>query len=258
MAGKGGGGAWKVAYADFVTAMMALFLVLWITAQDQKVKEAIAHSFNAPFESLMKDPPNALPRSSLGVMPSRTKAAESFSQQGKYDSPSAVEMEMLNQLNESLLKALQTNPASDEGNSVKIELTGDGLNISVFDRTHKPIFKPGGAQFTEYGSWVFSTLAWEISRYKKNFHLDLEGHTGQGSTPVRDNYDQWELSAERANAARRILVAHGVRSEQVRRVSGYGDTMPMPNSKPDDEINNRVTVLLGIKSANELQASLRP
>jgi chemotaxis protein MotB len=257
MAGAKGGGAWKVAYADFVTAMMALFLVLWITAQDQKLKEAVAHSFNAPFESLLKDPPNAVPRSSLGVMPSRMKTGESFSQQGKYNSPSAVEMEMLNQLNESLLKALQTNPASDEGNSVKIELTGDGLNISVFDRTHKPIFKPGGAQFTEYGTWVFSTLAWEISRYK-NFHLDLEGHTGQGSTPVRENYDQWELSADRANAARRILVARGVSTEQVRRVSGYGDTTPMPDSKPNDEINNRVTVLLGIKAANQVQASLQP
>jgi len=254
MAAKGGG-AWKVAYADFVTAMMALFLVLWITAQDQKIKEAIAHSFNAPFDSMLKDPPNAVPRSSLGVMPSRTKGGESFSQRGKYDSPSAVEMEMLNQLNESLLKALQAANSSDEGNSVKIELTGDGLSISVFDRTHKPIFKPGGAQFTEYGNWVFSTLAWEISRYKA-FHLDLEGHTGQGSTLVRADYDQWELSADRANAARRVLLSHGVSSEQVRRVSGYGDTMPMADSNPDDEINNRVTVLLGIKAAHEIQTSL--
>jgi chemotaxis protein MotB len=256
MAGAKGGGQWKVAYADFVTAMMALFLVLWITSQDQKIKEAVAHSFNAPFESLMKDPPNTVPRAMLGVMPSTQTKSTPYSQQGKYDSPSVVDMETINQLNESLLKALQTNPELEKGNSVKLELTGEGLNISVFDRTRKPIFKPGTPQFTEYGSWVFSTLAWEISRYK-NFYLDLEGHTGQGGTPVRENYDQWELSSDRANAARRILVAHGVSAEQVRKISGYGDTMPMPNSKPDDEINNRVTVLLGVNRANQLQASLR-
>jgi chemotaxis protein MotB len=254
MAGGKGGGAWKVAYADFVTAMMALFLVLWITAQDKKVKDAIAHSFNAPFEAMSKSPPNFIPRESMGLLPSDDAKAQAYSQQGKYDKPSAVETEMLQQLNENLLKALQTNPDMEEGNSVKLELTGDGLNISVFDRVRKPIFDPHTAKFTQFGAWVFSTLAWEIARYK-NFRLELEGHTQVDDTPAGQTYDKWELSADRANAARRALVAHGVNAAQVRKVSGYGDAAPMPNSAPDDEMNNRVTVLLNVDSNNQLQTA---
>ena len=79
----GGGGSWKVAYADFVTAMMAFFLVMWITAQDKKIKDAIAHSFNAPFQSLSKAPPNLVPRESMGVVPSRTLQQDPFFDQGQ-------------------------------------------------------------------------------------------------------------------------------------------------------------------------------
>ena len=253
MAAKGGG-AWKVAYADFVTAMMALFLVLWITAQNQKIKDAIAHSFNAPYEALSKSPPNFIPRESIGVVPSDDAKPQAYSQQGKYDRPSAIETEMLQQLNESLLKALSTNPEMQEGNSVKLELTGDGLNISVFDRARKPVFDPHTAKFTPFGAWVFSTLAWEIARYK-NFRLELEGHTQEGETSASPAHDQWDLSSDRANAARRVLVAHGVNAAQVRRVSGYGNTMPMPNTSPDDEVNNRVTVLLNVDSDNQIQTA---
>ena len=98
--------------------------------------------------------------------------------------------------------------------SVKIDLTPEGLNINIFDRAHKPIFNPNTDVFTDYGAWVFSTLAWEISRYT-TFHIELEGHTETASETGGENHDKWDLSTERANASRRKLVLSGVTDRQI-------------------------------------------
>ncbi len=232
-----GGGSWKVAYADFVTAMMALFLVLWITAQDAKVKEAVERAFRNPFSSVTKD--------SVGILPSKeTQAVKS--QTGNFDSASAVELTMLRRLNQDLMKTLQSNP-EDQENNVRLDLTPEGLRINVFDSGHKAIFEPDSEQFTDYGKWIFSTLAWEISRYA-SFNIELEGHTERGRPPVRENYGNWELSSGRANAARRALLEHGVRGGQIRKVAGFADTMPMAEAEPEDAVNRRVTVMLRIRA----------
>lgn len=233
------GGAWKVAYADFVTAMMALFMVLWLTSQDQRIKEAVQRAFRNPFSSVTKE--------STGVIPNKdTQAVKSST--GNFDSASAVELTMLRRLNQDLLKSLQ-GEADDKESSVKLEMTADGLSINVFDRSHKPIFEPQSIKFTPYGDWVFATLAWEISRYN-NLFVELEGHTESGQPPIRADYGDWEISADRANAVRRKLLEHGVTDHQIRKVAGYGNTVPMPNTEMGNEINRRVTVLLNVKSAN--------
>jgi chemotaxis protein MotB len=244
MAGKGGGGSWKVAYADFVTAMMAFFLAMWITAQDKKIREAIAHHFNAPFEAVVKKRPNLVPSQSLGVMPTHNSESAPRSSGGLADQPSGVEMEMLRQLNQRLLKVLAT--GAEQGNAVKLELTGSGLNVTVFNRSQKPVFEPQSSRLTEFGRWVFTTLAWEIAR---NNHLDmeLEGHTTPGTLPNETEFDQWDLSSARANSARRLLVEHGVTTDRLNKVAGYADTQPLAATKPDDESNSRVTVLLSLK-----------
>jgi len=232
------GGAWKVAYADFVTAMMALFMVLWLTSQDQRIKEAVERAFRNPFSSVTKE--------SVGIIPSKEMQAVKSSS-GNFDSASAVELSMLRRLNQDLLKSLQTDAdAKDEG-SVKLDLTPEGLCINVFDRAHKPIFEPQSTKLTPYGDWVFSTLAWEISRYT-SFAIELEGHTDSGHPPLREDYGDWEISSDRANAVRRKLLEHGVPSQQIKKVAGYGDTIPMPNQDPGNEINRRVTVLLNVRS----------
>lgn len=247
MAGKHGGGAWKVAYADFVTAMMALFLVLLITSQDKKVKEAIELSFKHPF---LKGP-----RQSSGIIPNTIETYRGKSLAGQYETPSPLEMDMLRHLNDDLLKILGTNPEFQQDQSVKLEFTQTGLNISVLNRAQKPVFKSGTAEFTEYGSWVFSTLSWEIARYKR-FAVELEGHTQSQENSERQDRDDWDLSADRANAARRVLVHNGVSANQIRKVAGYGATIPMPNTNPQDEINSRVAVQLVTNPNGQLQASL--
>src|SRR5579863_3091841 len=119
------GGAWKVAYADFVTAMMALFMVLWLSSQDQRIKEAVERAFRNPFSSVTKE--------SVGIIPSKEMQAVKSSS-GNFDSASAVELSMLRRLNQDILKSFQSDENQDE-NPVKLDLTSDGLSINVFDRS---------------------------------------------------------------------------------------------------------------------------
>jgi len=233
------GGSWKVAYADFVTAMMALFLVLWLTAQDTKIKEAIERAFRNPFSSATKE--------SVGILPNKDVQALTKSE-GKFDSVTVLNLELLRRITEDLAKILQQDPESQK--SVDIKMVSDGLHINVFDSSQKPIFEADSAVFTDYGAWVFSTLAWEVGRYPA-FSLELEGHTEAGHKPLREDYGGWELSADRANAARRKLVQHGLAEQQIFKVSGFGDTQPMDGSQPADEINRRVSVLLKIQPLGE-------
>lgn len=232
------GGAWKVAYADFVTAMMALFLVLWLTSQDEKIKEAVERSFKNPFSSLTKD--------STGLIPSQDSIQTVLSQRGNFDSASAVELNMLRQMSQDLMKAFQQQQDEDE-NPIKIEMVPEGVRINVFDRARQPIFQPDSPDFTEYGQWVFTTLAWQVSRYPRQFLLEIDGHTEAGRQPPAPNYGNWEISADRANAARRLLETHGVKAAQVRKVAGYADTQPLPETDITDERNRRVGLLLRVE-----------
>jgi chemotaxis protein MotB len=154
-------------------------------------------------------------------------------------------METMRHLSDDLSKLLKQN---EDVSSVKIDLTPEGLNINIFDRAHKPIFNPNTDVFTDYGAWVFSTLAWEISRYT-TFHIELEGHTESNSETGGGSHGKWDLSTERANAARRKLVDNGVADKQIFKVSGFADTAPMPDYAPTNEINRRVTVLLKLKAS---------
>jgi len=237
------GGAWKVAYADFVTAMMALFLVLWLTAQDTRIKEAVERAFRNPFSSATKE--------SMGIIPNKDVQA-THQEHGSFDSVSAVQLELMRRVTEDLAKMLQQE--SETQNSVKLEMTSEGLRINVYDRAAKPVFEGNTTDFTKYGDWVFSTLAWEIARYP-SFNIELEGHTETGAPARSEGYGDWELSSDRANAARRKLLLHGVLENQVKKVAGLADTDPMPQTRRTSDINRRVTVILRIKQEGRIGSS---
>jgi chemotaxis protein MotB len=239
------GGAWKVAYADFVTAMMALFLVIWLTSQDEKIKEAVQRSFTNPFSSLTKE--------SVGIIPNKDTKATAKDRRGNFDSSSVIELAMLRRLSEDLLKVLQKEEEPENEKTTKLDLTPEGLRISIFDRSRRPIFKPQSAEFTPYGDWVMSTLAWQISLYA-SFTVELEGHTESGLAPIRPDYGDWEISSDRAGAARRKLIEHGVSAGQIRKVAGYGDTIPMSDTSPEDESNRRITVMLKVRPKKDSSA----
>jgi len=235
------GGAWKTAYADFVTAMMALFLLLWLTSQDKKIKEAVERAFRNPFSAVNKE--------STGIIPNSNKDASAQNKaKGNFQSVTAIEMQMMRKITEDIAKMLQQSQELEQ--SVQIELTPDGVRINIFDHSQRPVFEPGTDKFTNYGNWVFSTLAWEIARFQ-SFRIELEGHTETRTVVDAETLNKWDLSTERANAARRKLIASGVTPEQVFKVSGFADTQPMTGLASNLEANRRVTVLLKVENQEE-------
>ncbi|MBM3847224.1 MAG: hypothetical protein FJ405_13190, partial [Verrucomicrobia bacterium] len=179
---------------------------------------------------------------SAGILPNK-EGQPAHSERGNFDSISAIELNALRRLAQDLAKQVKTPDTQDE--PMRLELTPEGLKISIFDRAQKPLFEGDTDEFTDYGKWIFSTLAWDLSRYT-TFHIELEGHTEKQDKPDGPS-NPWQISASRANAGREVLTRNGVRKEQIRKVAGFADTEPMAGLDPGDQMNRRVTVMLRIK-----------
>jgi chemotaxis protein MotB len=242
---KGGGGAWKVAYADFVTAMMALFMVLWISAQDQEVLVATSRYFQQPFTSPMSGGAGVLDRHGDQAMqrpPPSSRVPDSREASGA-GSARDVDLQFLSSLAQDFYRQMQMD-ANAVDRPVDIEVTSDGLRVTLFDRANRPFFVSDTAEFTEWGAFVVQGLAWLIDRNR--FQVIIEGHTRKGLKLPRADYSAWELSADRANATRRSLTHYAVDEELIRRVTGFADTRPIPLEPAESESNHRVTISLSV------------
>jgi len=235
-----------VAFADFMTAMMALFLVLWISAQDKKILIATSKYFQSPFSSPMQDHSGVMPFNKESNTSSSPKSA-SDSATSKSSSDKQVELSFLNSVAAEFLRLL--NLENQEQKPIDIQVTSDGLRITLFDRGKQPIFKEDGVEFTEWGLHIMQSMAWLIDRH--HFHVTIDGHTREGLALPRPEYSAWELSSDRANAARRKLVYYAVEPQLIERVTGYGDTKPLPNEPPAAESNQRITLSLALVHSEE-------
>ncbi len=238
----GSGGAWKVAFADFMTAMMALFLVLWISSQDKKILIATSQYFKNPFNSPLDK--------SAGVMPfnNRTTSSTSSNEGSKANANKRIEIVFLNTVAADFFKLLHLDE-NVVNKPVDIQVTSDGLRVTLFDRSQKPLFEKDTAKFTEWGTYAMQGLAWTIDRH--HFRVTIDGHTVQPPEPQTGNYTDWELSADRANAARRSLVHYAVEPQYIERVTGYAGTKPLDGEKPDAESNDRITLSLTLTSKTQ-------
>ncbi len=238
----GSGGAWKVAFADFMTAMMALFLVLWISSQDKKILIATSQYFKNPFNSPLDK--------SAGVMPfnNRTTSSTSSNEGSKATDNKRIETVFLNTVAADFFKLLHLDENA-VNKPVDIEVTSDGLRITLFDRSQKPLFEKDTANFTEWGTYAMQGLAWTIDRH--HFRVTIDGHTIQPLEQQTGNYTDWELSADRANAARRSLVHYAVEPQYIERVAGYAGTKPLAGEKPEAESNDRITLSLTLTSKTQ-------
>lgn len=243
------GGAWKVAYADFVTAMMALFMVLWISAQDDKILIATSQYFQNPFRSVTQ--------ASNGVMPfnsqKSTRNAGDNAGAGKQDHSKPVELTFLNSVAADFYRLLHLDD-NFEDKPIDIQVTTDGLRLTLYDRAQRPLFAEGSTEFTAWGKFVMQNIAWTIDRH--HFRVTIDGHTRAGQKSATADYGDWELSADRANAARRSLVYYAVDPNLIERVTGYAATQPLPGEKPDAESNQRVTLSLTLSAKNRLKDSV--
>jgi chemotaxis protein MotB len=221
--GHGGhhGGAWKVAYADFVTAMMALFIVLWLLNTNKPVREAIAGYFRDPSGTANK------------IGSTKTGAAEAL----------AITKDDMPRLKEELEKAIHRVPAFDKiKDQIEMTITPEGLRIELLETETGTFFELGNSAPTDNGKELLSLLAQELGKLPN--HLSIEGHTDSKPYAGIREYGNWELSADRANAARRLMQRDGVRADQVSQVRGYADQMLRTPAKPLDASNRRISVIV--------------
>lgn len=237
------GGAWKVAYADFVTAMMALFMVLWISAQDPKIVIATSQYFKNPFLAAAADATSGvLPFNNKKSSPSEGKESGNDKEKGN---EKQMKLMLLNSVAADFMRLLHLEENLAE-RPIDVEITADGLRITVFDRASKPVFVDDSAELTPWGSFVMQNLAWVIDHHR--FRVIIDGHTRAKLTFKRENYSSWELSADRALAARRALVHYAVDEAQIERITGFGDTRPVPGVPTDSQANQRITLSLSLSS----------
>jgi len=235
--GHGGhhGGAWKVAFADFITALMALFLVLWLVGQSQKVKEAVAGHF--------RNPPGILDGSRSGLLPGNEGVNEAI--QPKEDSPVSFEDEMakLERSAERLQQVFgETDAFQSIRNQIQIRMTPEGLEIQLTEKAKKVLFEVGSAHPMQDTKEVLIQIAKEIGKISNR--AVIAGHTDRRPYSDQRHYSNWELSSDRANGARRVLVENGMKPEQIARVVGYADTQLLNEKDPYADANRRITILV--------------
>jgi len=230
VAGHGGhhGGAWKVAYADFVTAMMALFLVLWLVSQaDTKLKEDIANYFRSP---------GAFKSSRGGVLP----GSKTISREPQKLDPEAEQQALFGvaqNLKEKFSKDPQFEGLKDK---VRMELTDEGLKINIIDKADSVSFDVGGAALNKEAAAILGEIARAICKIPNP--IKIGGHTDSRVFPSENGYTNWELSTDRANAARRELQKVCVKPSQVRRITGYSDTQPINPKDRFSPANRRISI----------------
>ena len=217
------GGAWKVAYADFVTAMMALFIVLWLLSSSEQVQKAVGGYFSDP-TGQGKQIGNGL----------RGVGGESLT----------VRKEDMSKLKDQLDQAIkQTAPLQKIKEHVVMTVTGEGLRVELSEGNQGSFFFESGSPLPSgFGKELLSTLAAEIGKLPNT--VIIEGHTDAQSFSGRKDYSNWELSADRANSARRWMEQNGLRPDQVIQVRGFADQKPRDPSTPDDPANRRITVII--------------
>ena len=224
--GHGGhhGGAWKVAYADFVTALMSLFIVLWLMGSNEKVRKAVAGYFNDP-----KGTANLLGTTMTG--------------NGAEATPSDRNTKRLAELKEKLEEEIKAKKDLEKLiKQIEITITPEGLRIELLEDKNGTFYQSGSAQLNQNGQELLALLAAELKTLPNQ--LLIEGHTDAAQYSHDVNYSNWELSADRANAARRLLQQHGVRPDQVTQVRAYADQFLRVKDNPYDPSNRRITILV--------------
>lgn len=215
------GGAWKVAYADFVTAMMALFIVLWLMSCSDQVKKAIGGYFNDP--------------KGYGKQVGSTMAGA-----GETMPNATLDMKQIKDKIEQALKQAPGFQALKE--HIQITVTGEGLRIELLETEKGMFFTSGSPAPSPFGEDLLARLTLELAKLPNR--IFIEGHTDASAFSSNRAYSNWELSADRANAARRFMQEKGLRPDQVSQVRGYADQRLRTPKNPTDPSNRRISLIV--------------
>lgn len=258
--GHGGhhGGAWKIAYADFVTAMMAFFLLMWLLSSTSKAKlEGIAEYFKTPMKVAMQGGSSVSERSSVIKGGGKDVTKKDGEVRKVVDVNSAQkeiekrEKAQLEALKKKIEEAIDANPVLKQfKKQLLLDITSEGLRIQIVDEKNRPMFGMASAALQPYTRDILR----EIGRMLNDVpnRIGLSGHTDNivYSTGER-GYSNWELSSDRANASRRELVQGGMQEAKVLRVVGLSSAVPMDKEHPDNPINRRISIVVMNKRAEQ-------
>lgn len=217
---EGHGGAWKVAYADFVTAMMALFIVLWLLSASEKVQKAVGGYFQDP--------------TGKGRQTGSTNAGA-----GETLTLNRADLEHLKEKVEEALKQIPT--LKNVENQIRMTITTEGLRIDILETDRGLFFEAGVPKPTEAGASLLEILGRELTKLPNK--VAIEGHT-DAKPYGRPDYSNWELSADRANAARRILEQAGMPENRISQVRGFADQRLLMKNDPTNPANRRISVIV--------------
>ncbi len=215
------GGAWKVAYADFVTAMMAFFMVMWLMGSSEKVKSAVSGYF--------RDPAGFKKQSGTGM------AGE-----GEQITLSKDDMEGLKEKIQSAMK--QMPDFKQIKDHVTMTVTGEGLRIELLEKEKGMFFESGSSSPSEFGKAIIEKMSAELAKLPNS--IAIEGHTDSKPFSKDGDYSNWELSTDRANSARRVMNSSGLRPDQVKQVRGFADQRLMDVKDPAAAKNRRISIIV--------------
>ncbi len=260
------GGAWKIAYADFVTAMMAFFLLMWLLGSTTKAqREGIAEYFKAPLKISMTGGSGAGDASSV-IKGGGTDLSRKTGQMQKTDVPqkkktlnleaakaeqARLEKERLEKLKEKLENKIDTNAFLKQfRKQLLIDITSEGLRIQIVDAQNRPMFASGSAVMQPYAREILLEIAKVLNDVPNT--ISLSGHTD--AVPYSGGergYSNWELSADRANASRRELVAGGIAEGKILRVVGLSSAVPFDKDNANNPINRRISIIVMNRQTEE-------
>lgn len=260
------GGSWKIAFADFAVAMMAFFLVMWLlSAATPEQKKAISGYFQDPIGFSQSASPYVIdlggtptPSSSSTMNPDinpepslhlQTDQAQGLDQDSA-NMMEQLEQERLNLLLQELQNKLEDNPNLEPYmEQISLSITQDGLRIQVSDAENRPMFALGSARLQSYFEDILYMMAGSIRAVPNK--ISIGGHTDAKPYAGGAEFGNWELSANRANAARRALSMGGLEDTQIARVSGYGSSMLHDTANPFNPVNRRIDILVLTRKAQE-------
>ena len=246
------GGAWKIAYADFVTAMMAFFLLMWLLGSTSKGDlQGIASYFSNPVKVSLMGGDGAGDSTSIiqGGGPRLETSKGNIGKKGKSGTSDLSNSELnetrkLQDLKRSITESINKRPnLSEYKNQIRLEMTRDGLQIDIMDHQKRPMFDIGQAAVKPYMREILHEIGASLKEVDNL--ISLSGHTDatQYSSGLR-GYSNWELSADRANASRRELVIGGMPQNKLKRIAGMAETNLLDAQNPSNPINRRISVLV--------------
>ena len=233
------GGAWKLAYADFVTAMMAFFLLMWLLGStNEETRRGISEYFQDPYKASLID---------KGLIPTLDEIAptEIDRQAEKNDQ---LQLEMLKEKIQDMID--ENSKLSEVKDQIKLETTPEGLRVQIIDNQNMPMFKLASSETEPQIRLILRALAPVINKLPNK--ITINGHTDARPFPAnRKGYSNWELSSDRANAARYELNQGGLAEEKVLRVTGLSDSIPYNPANPDDPMNRRISIIVMNKKTEQ-------